>query len=91
MADAATTNAVPPKRAAKFDENSVIKFGKDSEGKVYGPQPDGSFYNAKRAGSGASARFAKMKDGMTVKEALESGVTRADLNWDSKQGFVVIK
>ena len=92
MADAKTETTEPKKRvarAAKFSDTTVISFGKDEKaGKNYGPQPDGSFHNAKKAGSGAATRFAKMKSGMTVGEAIAAGVTRGDINWDVKQGFI---
>lgn len=76
-------------RAAKYSDDSVISFGKDAKAdKNYGPQPDGSFHNAKKAGSGAAGRFEKMKAGMTVGQAIAAGVTRGDINWDAKQGFI---
>lgn len=88
--EATTTRA--PTRAPKYSPDSVISFGADANGKKYGPQEDGSFYNAKRAGSGAAERFTYYKDGQTVQEALDAGVTRGDLNWDAdlKQGFIKI-
>lgn len=93
MADAKTETkekkAAGVPRQAKFAGTAVISFGRDEKaGKNYGPQPDGSFHNAKKAGSGAADRFAKMKPGMTVDEALAAGVTRGDINWDVKQGFI---
>jgi len=78
-------------KTAKFPETGVITFGKDNENKTYGPQSDGTFYSPKRAGSAAGNRFLKYKSGMTVKEAMEAGIVRADLNWDTKQGFINIK
>lgn len=76
-------------RQPKFAGTSVISFGRDAKAdKDYGPQPDGSFHNAKKLGSGAATRFAKMKAGMTVDEALAAGVTRGDINWDVGQGFI---
>lgn len=81
----------PAARSAKYEDTSVISFGTDKEGKQYGPQADGSFHNAKRSGSAAHTRFALMQPGQTVKEALDAGVTRADLNWDIKQGFIILQ
>ena len=84
-----TEKAPRTARAAKYSDDSVISFGHDAKAdKNYGPQPDGSFHNAKKAGSGAAERFAKMKAGMTVGEAIAAGVTRGDINWDAKQGFI---
>jgi hypothetical protein len=64
----------------------------------YLPLPDGTAdalritmlvqENPKR---GASAeRFALYKDGMTVAQALEAGVQRADLRWDLAHGWISI-
>lgn len=79
----------PGKRQPKFAGTSVISFGHDAKaGKDYGPQADGSFHNAKKDGSGAATRFAKLKAGMTIDEALAAGVTRGDINWDEGQGFI---
>lgn len=76
-------------RQAKYAGTSVISFGRDEKaGKNYGPQPDGSFHNAKKAGSGAADRFSKLKAGMTLDEAIAAGVTRGDINWDVGQGFI---
>jgi hypothetical protein len=46
--------------------------------------------NPKREGTKAHARFALYKKGMTVREALEAGVTRQDLRWDTERKLVVI-
>lgn len=84
-----TTEKKKGARAAKYSDESVISFGKDAKAdKTYGPQADGTYHNAKKAGSGAAARFEKMKPGMTVGQAIAAGVTRGDINWDVKQGFI---
>ena len=83
MAEAETR---PIARTAKHSVTSVITFGKDAEGKNYGPDN-----NPKRANSAAHARFALYKSGQTIQQALDAGVTRGDINWDSKQGFIVLK
>lgn len=44
--------------------------------------------NPKRAGTSAHDRFAKYRDGMTVAEALRSGLTRGDLQWDQQRAFI---
>lgn len=46
--------------------------------------------NPKRPGSAAHARYAIYRVGMTVDEALAAGVTRADVRWDAKMGFIVL-
>lgn len=46
--------------------------------------------NPKREGSGAHARFAKYKTGITVSKALELGVTMADLAYDTKNKYISI-
>lgn len=72
-------------RAAKFSGDSVIHLGKDQNDKPYGEDN-----NPKRAGSAAHTRFSYYKDGMTIDQAIEAGVTRADINWDVKQGFITV-
>ena len=47
--------------------------------------------NPKRAGSKAYDRFALYRDGMTVAEALDAGITTPDLVYDSKHGLVAIE
>jgi hypothetical protein len=83
MAEAETR---PVARTARHSVESVITMGKDPEGKNYGPDN-----NPKRAGSAANTRFALYKSGMTIQQALDAGITRGDINWDSKQGFINIK
>lgn len=46
--------------------------------------------NPKRKGTGGHRRFEKYKSGMTVADALKAGLTRPDLLWDSKHGFIKI-
>lgn len=57
----------------RIDENSVITVNTE-EGK-----------NPKREGSAAFDRFALYRDGMTVKEAKEAGVTASDIAYDSDE------
>jgi hypothetical protein len=47
--------------------------------------------NPKRAGSGAHARYALYKVGMTVNEFLKAGGISADVHWDSKQKFIKLE
>lgn len=75
----------PIPKEPKFAETSVIKFGADKDGKSYGPE-----HNPKKPGSASADRFAKYRDGMTVKEALDAGVIRGDLDHDTKKGFITI-
>lgn len=44
--------------------------------------------NPKRPGTASFDRFAKYKKGMTVAQALAAGITRADIDWDSKRDFI---
>jgi hypothetical protein len=39
----------------------------------------------------AAERFSLYKNGMTVGDALEAGMKRADINWDVGQGFIEVK
>lgn len=47
--------------------------------------------NPKRVGTAGRDRFEFYRDGMTVAEALEAGLTRPDLKWDSKHAFIKIE
>lgn len=80
-ADAATQKpkaAKPDKASAKAE-----KLAKDDARKI-------TFVaeNPKRPGSASFDRFAKYKKGMTVAQAIAAGVTRADIDWDSKRDFI---
>lgn len=44
--------------------------------------------NPKRPGSAAHERYKLWTVGRTIDEHLASGITRADVRWDEKQGFV---
>ena len=44
--------------------------------------------NPKRPGSASFDRFANYKKGMTVAQAIAAGVTRGDIDWDSKRDFI---
>lgn len=80
-----TKKTRPVPRTAKFKDESVITMGKNKEGVQYGKDN-----NPKREGSDSAKRFALYKDGMTVRKALDAGITRGDLNWDAKQKFIKI-
>ncbi len=47
--------------------------------------------NPKRPGSAAHARFDLYKKDMTVAEFLAAGGWRADVRWDTKQGFIEVE
>lgn len=47
--------------------------------------------NPKRKGSASHDRYALYKDGMSVGDALKAGVTKADLAWDQKKGFIKLE
>lgn len=46
--------------------------------------------NPKREGSASYERFEGYKGAKTVADALANGVTRADLDWDAKHGYITI-
>jgi len=46
--------------------------------------------NPKLVGSQTYERFFRYHDGMTVKAALEVGITRRDIRWDTEHGFVAV-
>lgn len=75
----------PINTLAKHAPTSVVTFGNDPEGNPYGAEN-----NPKRPGSAAHARFNLYVAGKTVAETLAAGVTRPDINWDTKQGFIIL-
>ena len=70
----------------KIDTTRTIRLQADKDGKQYGADN-----NPKRAGSASAARFACYIDGMTVGQALEAGITAADLAWDQNKGLIVLE
>jgi len=66
-----------------LDKTKKIELQKDGEGNKFGKEN-----NPKRAGSASAERFALYKDGMTVEEALNAGVTSTDINHDVGKGFI---
>lgn len=75
----------PIPKDPKFSETSIIKMLADKDGRPYGAEN-----NPKKAGTATHGRFAKYADGMTVKAALEAGLTRGDLSYDKDKKFIDI-
>lgn len=73
------------KTVAGYPATSKLKFGADKEGKPYGKDN-----NPKRPGTATHTRFAGYRDGMTIAQALETGLTEADVAHDLKKGFVKV-
>lgn len=63
---------------------SVIRFGEKEDNTKYGIGD----LNPKKKGSASHARFELYKDGMTVREALNVGITAADLKNDQGKGYI---
>jgi hypothetical protein len=85
---AAATKTAPekPKTVGGFALTAKITLGKNGEGKAY----NGTDNNPKRANSGSFKRFAAYKNDMTVQQALDAGLTGADLSWDARHKFINI-
>lgn len=47
--------------------------------------------NPQREGSMGAAMYDKYKNGMTVKEAMDAGVTRSHLNWSVDHGWIKVE
>jgi len=73
----------PREKKSQYNPEHKISLLTDKEGKQYGASN-----NPKRGK--AAERFAKYKHGMTVKQALDAGVTSGDLNWDVGRKFISI-
>lgn len=91
-ADAAAPAAPAAPAEPKFrgpkglNPTDVLLFGKDKDGKDYGPD-----HCPKRPGSKAATMWALYTSGMTVKAALDSGVSSEDLAWNIDKGFVLVE
>jgi len=90
--EAAAAAATAPKhrpipKEAKYAETSVITLQTDPKdpSKTFGAE-----HNPKKPGSASHERFARYKDGMTVKEALDVGLLRGDLDNDHAKGYIKI-
>ena len=82
--EAKTSNLPTPVRGPKgTPQDAVITLGTDAQGNKYGPDN-----NPKKPGSKTHGRFASYYDGMTIAQALEAGLTTADLVYDRDKGFV---
>lgn len=68
-----------------FTEGQKITLLVDKDGRPYGPEN-----NPKRPGSGSHERFQHYKNGMTVAEAIQAGVTAADLKYDAAHTFIKV-
>lgn len=76
----------PTKRAPAFAEDAKIVMQNDKEGNAYGGKN-----NPKRKGSKSAERFAQIKNGMTVKKALETDYTTADMANDVSKGYIKVE
>lgn len=84
------TAPAPAKRKTKKTEAVAAadirsKFSPDAKIKILVDE------NPKREGGEAHKRFALYRNGMTVNEALEAGVLRMDLSWDTRHSFIAIQ
>lgn len=64
--------------------NDTIHFGA-KDGKSYGPDNC-----PKRPGSNAAKMWALYTDGMTVKSALDAGISSEDIAWNIDKGFITL-
>ena len=88
--------AAKPAKAVKPAKAGAIDYA-ERYTKLYAPVNDNggeakitvlAAENPKRKGSESAARFAKYKTGMTYAQAIEKGLTRADISWDLKHGYI---
>lgn len=78
-----TVTAEPKARKARLQNSQVITLGQNAEGVAYGPD------NNPKKGKAAD-RFALYRDGMTIGEAKEAGLTSADFHWDIERGLISV-
>lgn len=68
----------------RMDDNGTISFGTDDKGVPYSAE------NTPKRGDNTKTKFSIYRDGMTVKEALDAGLTRSNIRRDRRAGFIVI-
>lgn len=71
--------------ARKFAAEHRIRFLTNDEDVPFGPDN-----NPKRKGSKAADQFAKYRDGMTIAEAYEAGLTTAELTYDVEHNYITV-
>jgi hypothetical protein len=74
-----------PALVAGFKRDAKITLLTDKDGKPYGKD-----HNPKRAGTKSAERFAVYKNGMTVDQALEGGLTSPDIKNDVEKKFIKV-
>jgi hypothetical protein len=84
-AEAATENeAATEKTGFRLSKDATINFGTDGEGKPYSAE------NSPKKGDATKARWAVYRDGMTVQEALDGGLTPSNIRRDRRAGFITV-
>lgn len=68
----------------RMEDEGTIGFGTDDKGVAYSAE------NTPKRGEATKGNFAKYTDGMTVKEALATGLTRSNIRRDRRAGFITI-
>jgi len=80
----ATKKTAKKAAKAKPEPSGNSKFSPDAKITVLAEK------NPKREGGEAHKRFELYRNGMTVAKALEAGVLRMDLSWDTRHSFISI-
>lgn len=68
----------------RMDDQGVINFGVDAEGNAYSAE------NSPKKGDATKERWSVYRDGITVAEALEAGLTRSNIRRDRRAGYITI-
>lgn len=77
-------SAEEKKSSFRMSDEGVITFGKDEQGNAYGPE------NTPKRSDSTKGLWAKYRDGMTVKEAIDAGLSRSNVRRDRRAGFIVV-
>jgi hypothetical protein len=85
MAAENTTDEVKTPNTGEFAADTKIHFGKDKDGKAWGPSHSPYKPDSKR-----SARWAKIKRGMTILQALENGQSLKNIRDMTERGFITL-
>ena len=82
--EGASETALAGRDVFRMDDNGVIGFGKDKEGNALSSE------NSPKKGDASKQRWSVYRDGMTVKEALDAGLTRSNIRKDRRAGFITV-
>lgn len=70
------------REVVRLADNGIINFGTNDKGEKYSSE------NGPKRSDSTKALWAKYEDGMTVKEALDAGLSRSNIRRDRRAGNI---